>query len=430
MSSKHAAAQRYPQQADVPDPAESEDYAATVPPGQWRPDVLGAGFEYTNFRVGDDDEADPQTTDTALYASLVRYRPEPSWDGAPAAEAAAPSDTVRSVPGPGVGRRIERLLDTVSDTWRSWAAGRPRATGHGARGDQEAGRAQVPATQGPPRTAVLYLHGWSDYFYNAPMAEFWDRLGARFYALDLHRYGRSLRPWQTPGYMERLEDYDADLEGALELIRREAPTERIVVVAHSTGGLIASLWAHRNPGAVHALILNSPWLEFQGSWVMRLAATGLLEPVARRRPKARVRLPEVDFYWQSLSSSGQGQWDLHPRWRPRFAFPIRAGWMAGILEGHARVAAGLDVRAPVLVLTSRRTLISTHFKPDHLEADSVLDVDLTRQRALKLGPEVTVVSVDRGMHDVFTSQEEPRRFAYDAVRRWVGGYVSGLRTTD
>ncbi|GAA3694579.1 hypothetical protein GCM10022377_04040 [Zhihengliuella alba] len=416
MSSKHAAEQRPPQQADAPDPAESDEYAATVPPGHWHPDVLGAGFEYTSFRVGEDDEADPKTTDTALYASLVRYRPV-----APPAPLAAEDE-------PAAGPRAGGVLGAVAGAWRRVLGGlrSPGEAAGGARGRAPGDEEAVGPTS-TPAPAVLYIHGWSDYFYNAPMAEFWHGMGTRFYALDLHRYGRSLRPWQTPGYMESLDDYDADLEGALDLIRRDGPTDRVIVVAHSTGGLIASLWAHRNPGVVDALVLNSPWLEFQGSWVVRLAASGILDPVARRRPKARVRLPEVDFYWQSLSRLGQGEWDLHPRWRPRYAFPIRAGWMAGILEGHARVAAGLDIQAPVLVLTSRRTLISTHFRPEHREADSVLDVEVTRQRALKLGAEVTVVTVDGGMHDVFTSKERPRRFAYEAVRRWAGGYVSGLQ---
>src|SRR5690554_3771130 len=51
---------------------------------------------------------------------------------------------------------------------------------------------------------VLYVHGWSDYFFQKRLARFWTSRGARFYALDLRKYGRSLREGQTAGYVADL----------------------------------------------------------------------------------------------------------------------------------------------------------------------------------------------------------------------------------
>jgi len=69
---------------------------------------------------------------------------------------------------------------------------------------------------GPLRDVdVLYVHGWSDYFFQTELAAFWNDLGARFYALDLRRYGRSLREGQRPGDVRSLDDYDADIDAAL-----------------------------------------------------------------------------------------------------------------------------------------------------------------------------------------------------------------------
>ncbi len=62
---------------------------------------------------------------------------------------------------------------------------------------------------------VLYVHGWSDYFFQKRLARFWTDRGARFYALDLRKYGRSLRPGQTPGYIADLDTYDEDIAAAL-----------------------------------------------------------------------------------------------------------------------------------------------------------------------------------------------------------------------
>lgn len=45
----------------------------------------------------------------------------------------------------------------------------------------------------PGRTAVLYVHGWNDYFFQRHLADYWTRHGYAFHAIDLRRYGRSYR---------------------------------------------------------------------------------------------------------------------------------------------------------------------------------------------------------------------------------------------
>ena len=105
---------------------------------------------------------------------------------------------------------------------------------------------------------VLYVHGWSDYFFQTRLARFFTDRGARFFALDLRKYGRSLRLGQTPGYIANLDDYDEDIGAALDAMDRG--DRRLVLVGHSTGGLTLSLWASRHPGVASALVLNSPWL--------------------------------------------------------------------------------------------------------------------------------------------------------------------------
>ena len=93
-----------------------------------------------------------------------------------------------------------------------------------------------------PARAVLHLHGWNDYFFQTPLARFWHAQGAAFYALDLRKYGRSLRPHQTPNYIDDLATYDEELDAAVEVIRDELGTRaRLMVMGHSTGGLVACL---------------------------------------------------------------------------------------------------------------------------------------------------------------------------------------------
>ena len=57
--------------------------------------------------------------------------------------------------------------------------------------------------------AVLYLHGWNDYFFQTHVADYLTDLGYDFYAVELRRYGRSIRPGQLRGFITDLDDYAA-----------------------------------------------------------------------------------------------------------------------------------------------------------------------------------------------------------------------------
>lgn len=269
---------------------------------------------------------------------------------------------------------------------------------------------------------VLYLHGWSDYFYNAPLAAHFESHGYAFYALDLRRYGRSMRPGQTPGWIDNLETYDDEIGMAFHQIAQEVP-ELPVLMGHSTGGLTASLWAARHPGRIRALVLNSPWLEMQGSTPVRLMANTVLEPVSRVNPRSILKLPKVDNYWRSISSAGEGEWDLHSLWRPPLSFDVPRGWLTAVMAGHAKVQAGLHLQIPVYVMLAEKTHFGVKFSEAYYSSDTVLDVEVLAQRATKLGRQVTVVRHHEAMHDVMASRPAVRRQAAREMFRWLATYA-------
>src|SRR5690606_41377734 len=112
------------------------------------------------------------------------------------------------------------------------------------------------------RRAVLWIHGMSDYFFQTHVADWFVAQGFNFYALDLRKYGRSLRAHQTPNFCRSLDEYLPELDRAAELIRADGH-DHLPVAAHATGGPIASLWARerartgRGPGP----FLDSPYLD-------------------------------------------------------------------------------------------------------------------------------------------------------------------------
>jgi alpha-beta hydrolase superfamily lysophospholipase len=297
----------------------------------------------------------------------------------------------------------------------------------GPAGGNATGGAATGGASGSRQRAVMFLHGWSDYFFNEELAGFWTGQGFAFYALDMHNHGRSLQAGTHGGYVADLDDYDAEITAAIGIITAQhagtGPAPSVALMGHSTGGLIAALWANRHPGVVSQLVLDSPWLEMHGSPAVRRAARTMVEPLARFRPEAIIRLPERSFYWRSISSAAEGEWTLDDTYRPRRAFPVRAGWLSAVLAGQARVARGLQIDVPILVLISGASANGMFWRESMRRTDAVLDVNTIALRALSLGRTVTLERIDGALHDVFLSAPRVRADAYARLARWLRAYV-------
>lgn len=278
--------------------------------------------------------------------------------------------------------------------------------------------------------AVLYVHGFSDYFFQTELADFFAARGMAFYALDLRKSGRSRRPGHTAHYASDLAMYDAELETSLDVVAQECGDVPVVVVAHSTGGLITPLWLDRRRRAgrvapVAGLVLNSPWFDLQGKPVMRGPVTWLLRGVAKVRPLRELDLPKSTVYGHSLHTSGAGEWDYDLDLKPLGGFPVTVGWLDAVRRGHARLHRGLDVGVPSLVLRSDKTHYASEHSPASDRADTVLDVRQIARWSGCLGGDTTVVPVTDARHDVFLSVPEARREAYAQVDAWLRRHREG-----
>jgi len=265
-------------------------------------------------------------------------------------------------------------------------------------------------------TDVLYVHGWSDYFFQTDLARFFTDRGARFFALDLRKYGRSLRPGQSRGYVAALDVYDADIAAALDAMCIAREKRRLVLLGHSTGGLTLTLWAARHPGVADALVLNSPWLELQLGPFGRQALAPLVNVRARFDPLGTHPVVDLGFYTRAQREAGTFP-DSPEGWRPAQGFPTHPGWLAAVIAGHARVASGLDVGCPALVLLSARSAVALTWSDAMRASDSVLVVDDIARAATRIGSTVTIARIDGALHDVFLSAPEARDAAYAALER-------------
>lgn len=281
------------------------------------------------------------------------------------------------------------------------------------------------------RRAVLYVHGFADYFHQRALADFHLARGESFYAVDLHKYGRSLRPGQTPYRMADVAEYQPELEAAVAVIDGDGHDE-LIVSAHSTGGLIVALWLHdrrasgpSGPGgpAVVAVVLNSPFLALPANWLVRTVAGPSLALLAQRRPLAILPTGGPGLYGPSIHAGEHGEWTFDRTWKPVAGGPVRAGWYTAASRGIARVAGGVDVGAPVLTLLAGRAVRATKWTEDAFTGDTVLDPDALAQACVRLGPLVTCVRIADGMHDLLLSRAPARERTLAEMNRWLDAYA-------
>ena len=268
------------------------------------------------------------------------------------------------------------------------------------------------------------MHGFADYFFQTPAADFWIERGYDFYALDLRKYGRSLRDHQTPELRHRPHDYYAELDEAYRLITERDGHDHVVVSAHSTGGLITPLWVHDRQPAVAALVLNSPWLDLQGSLLLRTAGTKAIDQIGARQPLPGDPPRRVRLLRPQPAPRPRRRVGLRPgagsRWSPGRCTPAGCAPYAGGTRGRT---AGSTSPAPVLVLTSRASGHPKEYDETCSSTDIVLDVELIRKWAHRLAGHVTLVRVEGALHDVTLSREPVRKRAFDEIGRWLDAYV-------
>ena len=272
----------------------------------------------------------------------------------------------------------------------------------------------------PPGHAVLYIHGYIDYFFQTHMAERFTEERYNFYALDLRKYGRSLLPNQHLTYCRDLSEYFPEITAALEKIRKEG-NRFIVLMGHSTGGLIASLYAAQGPKKelIDRLVLNSPFFEFNTGWFNRTVAIPIAGEISRLFPYARRKNELSPFYFSSIYKPMHGEWTFDTRLKPQEGVLLYFAWLRAVRKGQQELKRGLHIRIPVLVLRSDKSSGGKQWHERFMHTDTVLRVSDIARYAPRLGSDVTVTVVRNGLHDLSLSCPAVRDYFFRAIFRWL-----------
>ncbi len=262
--------------------------------------------------------------------------------------------------------------------------------------------------------AVLYVHGFSDYFFQAEMADEFVNHGYDFYAVDLRKYGRSLLPGQRMFEVRDISEYFADIDAALGVIHADGGRE-VALLGHSTGGLTTALYMAQRPSPlVKLLMLNSPFLAWNLPAPVRRFAVPAVGFISKLLPHLKVHQPADAGYARSLHAELGGEWNYRRDWKPDIMPDPNAAWVAAIDRAQKELRlCRIDV--PVLLMCSALSAHRGDTASAYASADAILDVNAISEAGRALGPDITEAVFEGGLHDLVLSRPKVRAEVYGTM---------------
>ena len=272
----------------------------------------------------------------------------------------------------------------------------------------------------PSQKAVLYVHGYNDYFFQDHLADWYLARGYNFYALELRRYGRAFLLGQVRYDVRRLTDYYEELDMAVDTIRNAHGNMFVLLNGHSMGGLLAALYTSDRSGAetIDALFLNSPFFDLNTGWFTRNILSPVLTFLGSFFPKMNLPVSSSPYYAESLHKDYRGEWNYDLALKPMHNKP-RAGWFRAIRKAHRTLHKGLSVKCPVLVMRSDKTGNESEWNDMIPVTDVVLSVEDIAKWSPVIGKTVDVATIPQAKHDIILSNPAVRSHAFDELEKWM-----------
>lgn len=263
---------------------------------------------------------------------------------------------------------------------------------------------------------VLYIHGFNDYFFQKEMAGEFANHCYDFYAVDLRKYGRSIMQGQRKFEARDLKEYFADIDSAIVQMKSDG-IHSVILMGHSTGGLIAAYFMSQcPPECVRALVLNSPFLDWNQSKFQEKFLIPMVDTFAGIMPKVNIPQGDSDTYARSLHKDYGGEWDYNTDWKMVYSPDVQTSWIKAIDNAQAVVQDFPNIRVPILLMHSDK---SAHSATDASTSDVVLDVDDISRYGRRLGIYVDEFTIRGGLHDLMLSTPQVREALYDSLFSWL-----------
>lgn len=263
------------------------------------------------------------------------------------------------------------------------------------------------------RAAVVIFHGFCEFFgkYHE-MAYYLYREGYSVFFLEQRGHGHSGRECDNPckvhvtDFMEYVHDQKTFVE---KVVKKEMKSQRLLLLAHSMGGLVGGLYLEEYPKDFDRAILSSPMLEINYGGIPKFAAVlmGVLARIRRKTedyaPGGHDFTPEADFEHSSQLSPARYRYMFDQRLSNPCDQTNSAtyGWaiasMKAIKTFHKHTG---QIKVPVLVFQAGK--------------DTMVDIK-GQDRFLSEYSGAEIVRFPESKHEIFNSVTEDRQGFYDHV---------------
>lgn len=266
--------------------------------------------------------------------------------------------------------------------------------------------------------AILYIHGFNDYFFQDELAYKFQENGYGFYAIDLRKYGRSLLPEQKKCQVRNFKEYIPDIDSAIYVIKKTG-YDKIVMMGHSTGGLVASYYLmNKQEASIKALILNSPFLDWNLGKLEKFI--NIASVMGRFFPNVSIKSGSGTAYGESLHRDFHGEWFFDMNWKSIRPIMVDLGWVRAVNSAqHFLRNHKFEITIPILLMYSSRSIDAVEWSPEVHSADIVLDVDDILKYGIQLGYDVSIREVEHGIHDLVLSSPDVRYDLYVSIFDWL-----------
>ena len=261
------------------------------------------------------------------------------------------------------------------------------------------------------RHAILFVHGFNDYFYNYIIIPIllYD-YGYDVYAITLRRYGSTIKKDDDKlFYTNDLNEYIEDIDNCFPKIL-EGKYKNIFLVGHSTGGLTSTIYCHKGKykDKIKGLILNSPFFDLNDSALMEFILKYIIYYIGIIYPTFKL-VSKTDDYYNTITEEVLKRFYFNSDYKLRGCSPVYAGWIKTIVYNQSLIQnKKINLKIPILVLYSDKTI-----PVDKMEkGDNTLDVKEINKYSDFIGKNVTEYSIKNAIHDVFSSEDEPREKAF------------------
>ena len=269
------------------------------------------------------------------------------------------------------------------------------------------------------KTGVLYIHGYNDYFFQSEMGERFIENNIAFYAIDLRNYGRSIRNHDIIFDTSDISEYYADIEASIQIMKDDG-ISNIILIGHSTGGLIATRYMQvRDREEIIGLILNSPFFEWNLSPLMKDIAIPVASSMSHLFPNMSFSQGNSTAYGESLHLNHHGEWLYNLDWKMMPSPKVKTRWLNAINKAHSDVETGRKISKPILLMHSDKTIIGETWNESFQTGDAVLNVDDISRIGRTIGFSIREATVKDGLHDLLLSRKDVRDATYNCIFKWI-----------